>query len=38
MIQGWFSLLASGGGVPSNAILFNGEPILFNGEYLTFTP
>jgi hypothetical protein len=23
--------------IPSNAILFNGVPLLYNGEYITFT-
>jgi hypothetical protein len=25
-----------GAGIPPNAILFNGVPIVYNGEYLTY--
>ena len=27
----------AGGGVPSNALLLNGEPVLLAGQYITIT-
>jgi hypothetical protein len=27
----------TGGGVPANALLLNGQPVLLNGQYITLT-
>lgn len=32
------AILSNGRGVPANAILWMGQPVLWNGEFLTWNP